>query len=278
MTVFHLLRPKDWIKNILILGAVVFAGGLRDPILVGKALLCFLFFCWLASSGYVFNDWNDRDRDRLHPVKGLRPLASGLLSPQQALIAGLWMATMGMVGLLMLGPGVVMVGGIYLVLSMGYSLFFKHTPGLDALIVVALYLLRIEAGAQVLGGSASIWMFLCTAALTLPIALSKRQAEQGEKGIYGFLVKTPQVTTILFIIAFCLYALYSFSPDVRERAGGAGLVVSVPFVAWGLTILDQSGKQGKLADPVGLIFSSPPLLYAAIGWIFTCLLALYGPL
>jgi 4-hydroxybenzoate polyprenyltransferase len=278
MTIFHLLRPRDWIKNVLVFIPLIFWQGLRDPVMVGKVTLGFVFFCWLASSGYVFNDWNDRERDRLHPVKGLRPLASGMLSPQQALLAGVWLAAMAMVGMMMLGQGVTLVAGGYLVLSMGYSLFFKHQPGLDALVVTGLYLLRVEGGAEIMGGHATPWILICIAALALPIALAKRQAEQNKTFFYKFLEEKPDLYTALFVAAFLLYALFSISGEAMDLAGGSGLVVTLPFVAWALALLQGAQQQGKLSNPVGFFFSSGPLIYAALGWGFTCMLTIYGPL
>ncbi len=278
MTIFHLLRPKDWVKNLTVFGAVIFTGGLQDPVVVIKAVFAFIFFCLLASSGYVFNDWQDRDRDRLHPVKSLRPLASELVTPSQALVAGAWLAGAGMVGLYLLGPGPVIAGGAYLVMSMGYTVFFKHQPGMDAIVVMVLYLLRVEAGAQVVGVHAPFFLLLCTGAVTLPIALAKRQSDRQNDPFYESLQGAHWAYAGLFCLAFVFYAVYSFSPSVLALSGQTGLLISVPFAAWGLTVLYQGHVAGQLDDPVKFFFGSVPLQVAGMGWLVTCLLGLYGPL
>ena len=278
MTIFHLLRPAHWIKNLLLLVPVVMSGNLRQGELVLRAVLAFMFFCWLASAGYVCNDWQDRDRDREHPKKALRPIAADLVSPTQALLAGAWLMLMGLVGLWVLGPGLVVVGGAYLVLAIGYTVFFKQQPGVDAVAVTLLYLLRVEAGAQVMNTHASPWLLALTGALALPICLAKRQAEQKESGVYALLSGAGWIYTVLYTVAFLIYVAFSLSQEVVDRSSQAGLAITLPFVAMGLLLLNQGRAAGKMESPIMYFYSSAPLQVAAVGWALTCFLALYGPL
>ncbi|HEV2122194.1 MAG TPA: UbiA family prenyltransferase, partial [Chloroflexota bacterium] len=177
----HLLlrsaRPRQWPKNAVVLLGLVFARYLFDPVPLSRAVLAMLLFCIVSVAVYLVNDLLDAEKDRLHPVKSRRPIASGRLSPTLAWITASVAGVGGLVASFLLAPGFGAIVAGYLALQAAYVGFFKHAVILDVLILASGFVLRAIAGAVVIGVPISPWLYVCTMLLALFLALGKRRQE-----------------------------------------------------------------------------------------------------
>ncbi|MGH7289367.1 MAG: UbiA family prenyltransferase, partial [Myxococcota bacterium] len=150
-----LLRPREWVKNALVLAPLLFGAKLFDLEAVVRALVTGCAFCLAASAGYVWNDLADREADRWHPLKRGRPLASGALGIRSAaaLSAGLAFGSLALVA--PLGAKLVTCLAGYLGLTVAYSLWLKHVAIVDVLTIGAFYILRVLAGSLAISVPAS---------------------------------------------------------------------------------------------------------------------------
>lgn len=171
----NMLRPKHWIKNLFVLAPLMFSGGLVMPVSVMTAACAFLCFCISASSVYVFNDLFDMERDKLHPVKKKRPLASGIVGRKDAILSLGILLPASVTTAFILGRLFGFIILAYLTNNLLYTLFIKRAVILDAMSVAAGFLLRVAGGAAVINGSVSPWLILCTFLLALLLGLGKRK-------------------------------------------------------------------------------------------------------
>ena len=171
------LRPRHWLKNLLVFVAILAAHRFAEPALLVKSFVEFVAFCCFASSGYLVNDLCDLQADREHPHKRLRPFASGRLPLAYAMTAAATLAVLGgvLAGLLSaLSLGVVL---LYFVLTLGYSFTFKKVVLLDVIVLASLYTLRIVAGAAAISIWPSVWLLTFSMFLFISLAFIKRYAE-----------------------------------------------------------------------------------------------------
>ena len=236
------LRPRQWAKNVLVFAAPVAAGDALHLHTLVRAGLAFVAFCMAASGTYLLNDTRDLERDRLHPTKRYRPIASGLV----AVPAALAMAGGLLVGALVVGFATTRDLGItlvaYVALTTCYSLWLKHQPILDILAVAAGFVLRAVAGATATGLPISEWFFIVTSFGALLIVVGKRESElmalgpdagqvRPTLGVYTreFLRYLRGVSTAVVLVAYCLWA---FESATRSDSGAIWFQLSiVPFTA-----------------------------------------------
>ena len=253
------LRPAQWSKNGLVLLALIFAGRLTDPGAVGRVLVAFVAFCCASSAVYVLNDIADRHRDRHHPTKYLRPIASGRLALPRAVILAaacavlalalsVWLALVGLKGqpdpfTAWGGAPLLLVATIagYLLLNVAYSWQLKRVPLWDVFIVAAGFVLRALAGAFAIPVPISPWFYLCTTFLALLLALGKRRAElvslagghdtgQRESLRAYSLALLDQLLVVVVTCTLLTYSLYTFESGI----GGHALMITIPFVIFGI--------------------------------------------
>jgi 4-hydroxybenzoate polyprenyltransferase len=174
---FNALRPRHWLKNLLVFVALLAVHRFGEPVLLARTFVEFLAFCCFASSGYLINDVCDLQADRRHPQKRLRPFASGRLPLTYALTAAPALAILGSVlaGLLSaLSLGIVL---LYFAFTLGYSFSLKRVALLDVLVLAGLYTLRIVAGAAAISSWPSVWLLAFSMFLFISLAFIKRYAE-----------------------------------------------------------------------------------------------------
>lgn len=173
----RLVRPIQWAKNAVVLAALVFGHVWDDPANIVRALAAALAFCLISSAGYILNDWVDIDRDRHHPIKRNRPLASDMIAVRPAV----WLAVVLLVASLAISlavsPWLALVIVAYGVLMSGYSLWLKHLVIVDVFVIAIGFLLRALAGGVAVGVRVSSWLMLCTVLLALFLGFSKRRSE-----------------------------------------------------------------------------------------------------
>jgi 4-hydroxybenzoate polyprenyltransferase len=172
-----LLRPKQWTKNLVCLAGAFFGGHIFESHSALRAGLAAAAFCAMSSFVYIVNDILDRDRDRVHPRKKFRPIASGQVSVAQALVFALLVLGIGVGIGSILAPGVLGILASYAVMNICYSAVLKNLSLVDATVVATGFILRIYVGTVAVGVSTSAWILLCTFFLALFLAFGKRRAE-----------------------------------------------------------------------------------------------------
>lgn len=271
------LRPLQWAKNLFVLAPLVFGHLLGDPDAVGRALLALVAFCCAASAIYLVNDIRDREEDRNHPLKRLRPLAAGTLAVPVAAVAALGLGLAALAIAVSLGRPFLVVLGVYLVLNFFYTHWFKHMVILDVMSISLGFVLRVVAGAQATHVVVSRWLFLCTIFLALFLAFSKRRHEitllagaaSGQRRVLdhyspAFLDQMINVVTASSVVA---YALYSVAPETVAKYNTQDLVYTIPLVLYGifryLYLMYQSPGE---RNPTEAILRDPPFLINMVLW------------
>jgi len=302
------MRPTQWTKNGLVLLAAIFSRTVLDGPTALRVTIGFAAFCLAASGVYIVNDLADRHRDRLHPRKRFRPIASGALSPRVAtwlaatLFAGaaalaLWLALGGLYHDLPHGPdpfgalgggGWLFVAALvgYVALNLAYSAWLKHLALWDVFAIAAGFVLRALAGAFAAAVYISPWFYLCAIFLSLFLALGKRRAEllriTGAPETSGsretVMLYTTQLLDQLIVLAVTCavmaYSLYTFQGESSRHA----LIVTVPVVVFGVfryLYLIYVRREGERPDE--LLYRDPQILGAVALWLLIVALELYVP-
>jgi len=281
-----LARPWQWIKNGLVLAALVFSHRLLNPHDVLLAATAFAAFCALSSFAYVLNDIADREADRLNPEKRDRPLASGALNVAQAARFALGLGAIAMVLSITLGSNFLAIAALYVVLQFGYSLWAKHYVILDVIAVAIGFVLRAFAGGIAIDAEVSPWLAFITFVLAMLLVLGKRRHElaamgQGAAAHRGVLAQysirlCDQMLAIVAAATIVSYMIYTASAEVEAKLGTPHLYLTVPFVAFGilryLYLVDARNDGG---DPARLLVRDRSLLMAVLLWIAADVVLLY---
>lgn len=172
-----LLRPRQWMKNFALFTAAVFGGQLFDLDIFSKVFLGFVAFCMIASSTYIINDILDVEKDKKHPFKKLRPIASGKISQTHALIIFFILISLSFTVSFELSLFFFLIALVYLLIQLLYSIIFKGIVIFDILFIASGYILRIFAGEVLSGYHISVWLLLTTISLSLFLAVGKRRSE-----------------------------------------------------------------------------------------------------
>ena len=277
-----LMRPPQWIKNIVVFAGVVFSGRLSEPEFLLYALGAFGTFCILSSAIYVFNDLVDVEKDRRHPEKRSRPIASGAVSPGAALALSLVLAAVGLVAAFTLGPRFGWTGAAFVLLNLAYSLWLKRQVIIDVMVIAVGFMIRAIGGVEVLrdldpGVALSAWLLLCTFFLALVLSFGKRRSELvlldasakshrealGDYSIELFDAILPMVTAC----AILAYSIYSIWPETVSKLGTDKLIYTVPFVVYGfLRYLWLVRERDLGGNPSEILFRDRALLASVAVW------------
>ena len=278
-------RPYHWIKNLFVFAALIFARKYTHPQDIGHTILAFIVFCLGASAVYFFNDLADRENDKLHPIKKDRPIASGKLSVVAAwVITVILLSAATLIGY-NLGVSFLMLLAIYLFLNFAYSMGLKNIVILDVMSLAFGFVIRAAAGAAAINVPISSWLLICTTLLALFLGFAKRRQELlvlGNEAVshrrslahYSpyFLDQMISVVTASTVIA---YTFYTLSPEIKEKFGTGELVLTVPFVLYGifryLYLVHQKEEGG---NPTKLLLTDGPLLVCVGLWIITVIVIL----
>ncbi len=282
----RLMRPHQWLKNGFVLVGLLFAHAWNDVDRLAQAMLAFAAFCLLSSAVYVFNDLLDREADRLHPVKQHRPLASGALGINAALwlmaaclAGGLWLAFVAS-----LAPWIFL---LYVAINIAYTFGLKHVVVLDVFLISSGFMLRLLAGTVGIGIAPSQWLLLCGLMLTLFLGFAKRRAELvalpddsvGHRAVLEHYSEAllDQFITIAAACTVVSYSLYTVSVETVELHGSNHLILTVPFVLYGLLhYLFSLHRRGGGGDPARELLRNPHLFAAVVGWLATTVAVLRG--
>jgi len=276
---FRVLRPGQWTKNLAVFAPLLFAKAVFIPALAARGLLAFVAFCFLASGTYAFNDWMDREEDRRHPQKALRPIAAREVRARTVLLLIVICWAAGLDLGLMLGWKFVTLGAAYLALQIAYTLILKHHVILDVLSIAAGFVLRVLAGAVAVNVPVSGWLFLCALMLALFLGLAKRRQElvslgdgatqhRPSLGEYSLPLLDQMLATVAGMCILA-YGLYTVAPDTVAKVGSDRLKWTLPFVLYGiLRYLYLVHRRDVTGSPERVLFSDVPtivnlVLYAA---------------
>ena len=174
---FKALRPVHWIKNISLFAAILLSGMLFDKGQFALVVQAFVVFCLASSATYVFNDVLDAKRDRLHPQKKFRPVASGSLPIPVALLETLFLSGAALLISFNINALLFLLVIVYLVLQIFYSLGLKNIAIIDIVIIATGFVIRVYAGAFAINAHLSVWFLLCVISVALFLASGKRRAE-----------------------------------------------------------------------------------------------------
>ncbi|HRR13553.1 MAG TPA: decaprenyl-phosphate phosphoribosyltransferase [Thermoanaerobaculia bacterium] len=280
------LRPAQWTKNLFVLVPLLFAGRLSDPAAVGAALLAFASFSAAASAVYLFNDLRDRERDRAHPLKRHRPLASGRLSPAVAAVAALLLAAAAAAVAVRLGAAFGLALGAYLAINLLYTLALKRLVILDVMAIAAGFLLRVLGGAAAIPVAVSPWLLLCTGFLSLFLGFSKRRHElllspdaTGGREVLAhyspaFLDQMINVVTASTVVC---YALYAVDAQTVAKFGSERLILTLPMVLFGIfRYLYLAYQVSDPRSPTDAILTDLPFLANLLLWAATAAAIVYA--
>ncbi len=281
------LRPSQWPKNLFVLAPLVFGSRLGDAAAVTRALLALLAFCCAASAVYLVNDLRDREEDRLHPRKRLRPLAAGTLSVPAAAAAVVALVAAAAALAFVLGGGFSRVLAAYLLMNLVYTLWFKHMVILDVMCISLGFVLRVLAGAEATGVQVSSWLFLCTTFLALFLAFSKRRHEitllaegaAGQRPVLdhyspAFLDQMINVVTASAVVS---YALYAVAPETVAKFHTQGLIYTIPLVLFGIfRYLYLMYQRDDERNPTEAILHDLPFLLNMALWGLAVVWIVYG--
>jgi 4-hydroxybenzoate polyprenyltransferase len=279
------LRPRQWVKNLFVFAGLIFAQKLFTP-LVWPAVATFSIFCALSGAIYLLNDVADRDKDRLHPLKRLRPVAAGRLSVPLALGVGGALIVGGLGASLALSPALAAVALAYVVLLTAYSAGLKRLVIVDVIVVASGFVLRAVAGAVAINVEISGWLLICTILMALFLALGKRRHEYlalGDEAVRhrpvlaeysaGLLDQMIAVVTASTVTA---YALYTMSPETVAKFHTQLLPATLPFVLYGIfRYLYLLYRRQLGGNPSELFLHDRPLLIDALLWLLTVVAIIY---
>lgn len=283
---FRSLRIYQWTKNLLVLAALLFAKEFSNPEQVLNSIMAFFAFCMASSASYLLNDLIDIEKDRAHPRKCKRPLASGELSPASAIVLMAVLFAVGAGIAWTLRPQFLVALLAYVTLTISYSLFLKNLIIIDVMTVALGFVVRAIAGAVALQVGFSNWLVVCTLFLALFLALSKRRHEltllEGGAGshrsvLFHYSVHyVDQLILIMAGAAIITYTIYTCSPEVVERLGTDQLYYTLPFVVYGMAryLFLVHHKTGG-GDPSAALLQDAPLGLAVAGWGIACFLIIY---
>lgn len=292
-TIFNVLRPQQWVKNFFIFLPIFFGKHLLEAEYWLPCVLAFVSFS-LASSGiYCFNDINDVEADRLHPIKRHRPIASGALSMAWGYalmsicfilsIGLLWAGTIA-IAMDLVGVSLVIVG--YIGMNILYCIKLKQIAIVDILIISLGFVLRLLMGSFATDIVLSKWLVLMTMLLALFLALAKRRNDMWIYETTGVKVRgnidkyntafMNHALSIVAAITMVCYIMYTISDEVVARIGSSHLYLTAIFVLAGLLRhLQLTLVENCSGSPTKVLLQDRFMQMCVIGWVITFGIILY---
>jgi 4-hydroxybenzoate polyprenyltransferase len=281
------LRIEQWSKNFVVFAGLIFAREFTNTDLIVQSVIAFILFCLASSSIYLINDIIDVERDRRHPEKSKRPIASGKVKKANAVIISILFMIIACVGSIYFLNTYFFTAVIsYLILMILYSFVLKQIVIIDVMTIATGFVLRAVGGAVAIMVEISPWLIICTILLALFIGFGKRRHELtlledsagGHRGILehysiNLLDQLISIVTAATIIAYAIYTLFG---DVYEKIGVRHLELTIPFVIYGifryLYLIHQKERGGT---PTKILYTDLPILITVILWIATVFLLMY---
>jgi decaprenyl-phosphate phosphoribosyltransferase len=282
----RLARPHQYMKNGFVFLPLFFGYKLGDPHAVWETFCAFFVFSLAASSVYIFNDIQDIDEDKRHPVKKLRPLASGKLSRTEAVFSVFFLLISSIsLAVLLLPTSCLIVLGGYLLLNLFYSLGLKHVSILDITIIAFGFVLRVLAGGLAADVQPSHWIILMSFLLSLFLSLAKRRDDlllaQRENGATKYtngysleFISTGMV--VMASVTIVSYILYTVSPEVVSKHNSQNLYLTSFWVILGiLRFMQITFVHERSGSPTYILLRDLFLQAIIILWLFTFFILFY---
>lgn len=294
-------RPRQWIKNFAVFAALIFSGSLFNQTAQIQALAAFLLFCGFSSATYLLNDVFDIERDKLHPFKSKRPIASGLIPQSIAIFLAL-----GLMGILLplsykLSPAFFFISVTYLILQLFYSAYLKQVILIDVLVIAAGFVLRVYAGVWAINAHLNVWFLLSVTSFALFLAIGKRRSERTlmeataarhRETLLHYPENLLDILTSMFANSTWLaYAFFAFlQPPIAARQGLTNflggfdlpfteakyLMATVPVVIYAVMrylYIIYEKKEGE--SPERVILTDYPLLVSVVLYLFMVIGIIY---
>lgn len=294
-------RPRQWIKNFAVFAALIFSGTLLDRTNQIKTLEAFLLFCIFSSATYLLNDVFDIERDKLHPFKRKRPIASGVIPVPLAIGLSLFLIIVFLPFAYKLSPAFFFASTTYLILQLFYSSYLKQIILLDVLVIAAGFVLRVYGGVWAIDAHLNVWFLLSITSFALFLAIGKRRSErtlmEGTASRHReTLLHYPEnlldiLTSMFATSAWLTYAFFAFlQPPIQARqafyhllgglelpfAEAKYLMATVPVVIYAVMrylYIIYEKKEGE--SPERVLLSDRPLLTATIFWLILVIGIIY---
>ncbi len=276
------LRPRQWAKNLLIFGGLVFGQQFTNAAATRTSFLAFGLFCGLSSGVYLLNDVMDKERDAAHPEKRRRPIASGDLPVMAAIVLAAILISICLVFAFQIELRFGVVGVAYIALQAAYTLGLKNVVLLDVFLIATGFVLRALAGAVVLRVQFSPWLFLCTLVLALFLGFGKRRHELNLLGAAsahrpslsayttGLLDQAVGLSATSSVLSYALYTI-----DSSTGRNNPYLMFTIPFVLYGvLRYLYHIYSNQESGSPDRILFTDIHIGLTVVLWMASCILAL----
>lgn len=276
---FQLLRPHQWLKNLILLFPLFLGGGLFSDLSWLDFVAPVLAFCLASSASYIVNDLHDREQDLNHPQKCHRPLAAGAISQLNAVFIALSLLILAGIIAWRQPPMFSVWLLAYLLLSLGYSFGLKDQPIVDVFCIASGFVFRLFAGGAAFGVSISDWLFLSVLLLAIYLSFGKRLSELRHEGggspekirpvlaryPGGFLEGGMYISGAAVLVTYTMYVL------VHPL-----LVYTVPICCFGLFVYLLRVMSGHGGDPTHALLKDPLLFLVGLVWVVFVGWSIYG--
>ncbi len=276
-----LFRPKQWIKNLFVFAALVFSNNILHPNLLERTLLCFVLFCAASSSVYILNDMIDASKDRLHPKKKFRPIASGAISKTEALVLLFILVPAVLISSFIFSKLLFVLILVYFTNNLLYCFVLKNLVIIDVMSIAVGFILRVISGCIAIDVFISPWLLLCTLLLSLFLGFSKRRnelivleekAEHHRKILDEYSLEfIDKMLSIIISSTVMAYTLYTFNTRSNYY-----LMSTIPFVLYGIFRYQYIiYKKNEGGSPEEVVLSDKPLLIDMILWVLSSAAIIY---
>lgn len=273
--VIKLLRVQHWVKNLFIFVPLIFALKFTEYSLVIKSIVAFLSFSFASSFVYVINDIFDRDKDKTHPKKKNRPIASGAISIRQGIVLSIMVLVFSVLLGLNLNISTTVVVISYLIMNIFYSAILKNIVLIDIFTIAIGFVFRVVAGALAINVEISTWVLLTTFFISLFLGFGKRRCELNlvnDGKDYRPVLDEYSIQLLDYMIVVSLtltivaYSLYVVDPDIVSKFKTDKLMYTIPIVVYGVFRYLHSIYVKKEGEPSDVIFSDPGLILSVLLW------------
>ncbi len=271
-----LMRVKQYIKNLFVVAALIFSNKLLDSNAIYNTAIAFISFCLISSSVYVLNDIVDIEKDKLHPKKCKRPLASGAISKTSALILFVLLVMISISLSILVNINLTFILLLYLANNLLYSFKIKNIILLDVFSIAFGFILRVLAGSVSINVSLSNWIILCTFFLSLYLGLGKRKKEistlKDNAGEHRKILKEyndeiiNQMMTVVLSSTIVCYALYSTSNPENPN-----MILTTIFVVYGVLRYNYIINTTDEGNPTDVVLKDRSLQINVLIWAISCL-------
>ncbi len=287
-TIFYVLkslRPRHWTKNFFIFAGIIFSKNLLNFDYLFKVILAFFLFSIVSGCGYIINDLKDIKRDKIHPKKAKRPIASGKLSITTAIVVVSILLPIFLFLSFLLEKKFFFAALSYILLDIIYTFYLKNIVILDVLSLSFFFLLRVLAGTWVINVETSPWLLICTVLISLFLGLGKRRyevltienAEEHRESlkVYSvpFIDQMIAITTSSTLIA---YVVYTLSEETTIKFGTRNLFLTLPLVMYGIfRYLHLIYSKNLGGNPEEVLLNDPPFFISIFLWGLTVIIVIY---